>query len=797
MNEQDFSKPKEPSYYPNIFASPEEKLTKDYALQVCKAVYWNNWSTYQNAYGNSNRSRMIDNRDWANGNIDVQAFIGGKKQRNNKSKNPLLKHLDFDPVTEQAKYRDIVVGYMEELDFDIIASSINPMAKARKEDARLRELAILKAKKAGITQQLQEATGRDMMPQSQLDFPVETEEQVDTYFNLGGFKEIAELQIELGNQITQNDSNWKQIKKMLLEDAFDTGRMIIDVEYDKTGRVKYKYVDPVNCGVEDFRGHYLNRPCRIWYVELVTVHELLIDAGNQFTMDEAQALAKMYQNKFGNPVWNNSYQGWQYYVNTDSTYAYFWYNYKVPRMKVYWEELDYYNTQTEEKYEKKITTPAKFGAKSYTKKVNTREGEAIEREVKVNEFAVHNYYTAKWIVNTDYVYDHGKVAFQARDPKDIRFALCPLKYYRIANQPIGERVKAFTKKIWMTWQKIDNEVANKIPSGYKINVRALENMSLGQGETFTVKHSIELVNETGRMVYADEALADDFGRTIKKDPIETFDTSTAFVKAVDGWIRLIQFYEERIMKVTGLNEFMDASSPNGQAAATVAKLASQGTKNSFSQIAAAMLEIAEQGAIDASERIRLIVQKFGEYNGYADALGMGLMEAVSVTDAVVPHRFGIRVMARPTAQEREALKQAIYQSFSNMASPESGGLWVSAALKYQSMVNRGVNDRLIRMMMEAEQKKALDLLQQQKMQMMQQQGHLNSQATQDAAQAEVMKEQSLSDLRKQEYTHQINEDIRLATVESNLKTQNQLVTQQQKSGDRINEKVVETTLGNA
>lgn len=793
MNEKDLSRPTDPSYYPSIFASPEEKATKKYALEVCKAVYWNNWSTYQNAYGNSGRSRMVDNRDWSNGTFNLQPFIGGKRPKHQLDKNPLMKQLDFDPVTEQPKYRDIIVGYLEELDFDIIASSINPMAKAKKEDARIKELAVLKAKKAGIAASINQSTGRNVMPDTQLEFEPETEEQVDAYFNLGGFKEIAELQIELGNAIALNDSNWKAIKKMLLEDAFDTGRMAIDIYYDKTGRVKYKYVDPVNCGVEDYRGHYLNRPMRIWYTELMSVHELLIDAGGQFTMEEAEAIAKCYENKFGNPVWNQAYQGWQYYVNTDSTYAYFWYNYKVPVMKVYWEELDYYTEQTFEKYGKSITTPAIHETEDYTQTIH-RNGETIEREVKTNKFAVHKYYSAKWIVNTNYVYDNGPVQFQARDPQDIRFALCPLKYYRVANQSIGERVKAFTKKIWMTWQKIDNEVANKIPSGYKINVRALENMSLGQGETFTVKHSIELVNETGRLVYADEALADDFGRTVKKDPIETFDTSTPFLRAIDAWIKLIQFYEDRIMKVTGLNEFMDASSPNANTSATLAKLASQGTKNSFSQLASGLLLLAEQGAIDVSERIRLIVQEQGEYNGYADALGSGIVDAIAVTDAVVPHRFGIKVVARPTAQEREQLKQAIYQSFSNMASPESGGLWVSAALKFQQMVNSGVNEKIIRLMMEAEQKKALDMLQQQKIQAIQEQAKVNNENTMTASQAKIEEAKVMAAIENEQYTHKINEDIRLAAAQSQFRTDNQLVTGQAKSSHKINEKIVEKSI---
>lgn len=794
MEDKDFTRPDKPAYFPSIFASPEEKLTKEYSLQVAKALFYNNFSVFQNAYGNTLRSRYIDNRNWSNGRFDINSFIGGAKGRNLKDKNPLLKHLDFDPITEQPKYRDIMVGYLEDLDFEITATSLNPAAQALKENEKLSELAILKMKQAGIDQMLNEAAGMDVAPKSQLPFEVTNQGELDMYYLLGGAKNIAELQIELANQIALNDSKWKELKKQLLEDAFDCGRMIVDIEYDKTGRVKAKYVDPVNCGVEDYRGHYLQRPSRIWYMELKTVQEILIDSNGQFTIQEAEQLAQMFENKFGNPVWNAAYQGWQTYVNTDSTYAYFFYNWKVPVMKLYWEELDYNKMATVDKYGKQFTSPAGFNDQSQTYYDHSKPGRPpMERAKTVEEYAVHNYYTAKWIVNTDFIYDYGKVPFQARDPYDIRFALCPMKYYRIADQPMAERVKAFCKKIYMTWQKIDNEVANKIPSGYKINVRALENISLGQGQTFTVKHSIELVNETGRMVYADEALADEMGRTSRKDPIEVFDTSTPFLRAIDAWIKLIQFYEDRIMKVTGINEFVDSTNPNPETPATAAKLAAQGAKHSFSQMASALLTIGEKMAIDFSERIRLIVSEQGEYSGYADAMGTGMIELAKITPEVVPHRFGIRIQAKPTGQERDMMKQQIWQSFSSVATPESGGLWVSAAIRFQQMVDAGVNMKLIRIIMEAEQRKALAMVQQNKQAAIQQQGEQNIQANQIAQKTEldVYGQKKQIDLQyEQQMTMEI---IKREQAGNDNKTQNKIVADTHKSGLKIQEKQFDNT----
>lgn len=791
MEDKDFQKPENPSYFPSVFASPAEKSTKAYCLQTAKALYYNNFNVFQNSYGNTQRSRFIDNRSWSNGRFDVISFLGGRKEPNNKSKNPLLKHLDFDPITEQAKYRDIIVGYMEDLDFDVTATTLNPLAQAHRENKKLSELALLKLKEAGVTQKMNDATGRNVAPETSLPFDITNQHELEMYFTLGGAKEIAELQIELANQIALNDSKWKQLKKQLLEDAFDCGRMILDVEYDKTGKVKGKYVDPVNCGVEDYRGHYLQRPSRIWYMELKTVQEILIEAGDQFTIAEAEKLAQQFENKFGNPVWNAAYQGWQTYVNTDSTYAYFFYNYKVPVMKSYWEELDYYKMSTVDRMGKEYTTPTSFTDESEKYYDHSKAGRPpVEKEKKVGEYAIHRYYTSKWIVNTDFIYDYGPVPNQARDPYDIRFALCPMKYYRIADQPLAERVKAYAKKIYMTWQKIDNEVANKIPSGYKINVRALENISLGQGQTFTVKHSIDLVNETGRMVYADEALADEMGRSTKKDPIEVFDTSTPFLRAIDAWIKLIQFYEDRIVKVTGINEFTDATNPNSDTPASVAKLAAQGTKHSLSQIAGGLLEMAEQTAIDFSERIRLIVEQQGEYSGYADALGTGMIQAIQVTKAVVPHRFGIRIQAKPSAQEREAMKAAIYQAFASMSSPEQGGLWVGPMLRFQQMVDAGVNMKLIRIMMEAEQRKMLTLIQEGKDSSIKLQAQANLQAQQQGAKDEIQSyiAKKQADLA---YEQGLTEEIiKRATADANAKTENKLIADTHKSNLKVQQDMV-------
>lgn len=789
----DLTQPTQPVYAPTIFVAPEEKSKKWYCLQMAKSIYYRSWSSYQSPYGNFNRNKFIDNKMWANGMFDTQAFMGGKKQPNDKDMNPMLKHLDFDPVTELPKIQDIVIGYLEQIDYTVNASPINPAAGAEKENLRLQEVA--KVRLQDYANLVNQAAGEELVQTPKNAF--QSEEEVNMFFNMGGYKPVGAMQIRLGNQIVENDSAMGDIRKLLYEDAFCTGRFATDTELDENGRLKYKYVDIVNCGVEDYRGHYLAKPSKIWYIEVKTIQDLILDSercGTPLSPEETKEIAKRYENKFDNPSWSAAEGAERQYVNTDTTIGYFWYQYKIPVMKCYWEELDCYKTSTKELGGKKLTSPTSYGDKSKSYYDNSKAGRPpLLKEKEVDEFKVHNYYQAKWIPGTDYVYDYGKVPFQARDPFDIKRALCPLKYYRITNQPLAEKIKPYAKKIYMASLKFDNEVARARPAGYKINVKALENISLGQGKTFTVQHGIEMFNETGDLIYADEAQADEYGRTKGKNPIESIE-QRAVLDGMRRWIEVINFYKLQIVNLTGINEFMDGSSPNSQTAATVAKAAVAGSKNSMSQISSGMFSLAEKMALDTSARLQLIIQKFGEYSGYADSLGNGFLQAAKVGRECIGYVYGIKVQAKPDEMQKGTMKQAIMQSFSTMASPEQGGLWVQDALMFQQYVDEGMDMELIRLMMNAKQRENLAKVQEMKDRSIQLQAKGNQENLQAASQSKMQEDLQAAQIQKDLVTHSTNEAIRFEEAKSKFHLEGQVISSEQKSQHKQNEMVVKSTL---
>ena len=111
------------------------------------------------------------------------------------------------------------------------------------------------------------------------------------------------------------------------------------------------------------------------------------------------------------------------------------------------------------------------------------------------------------------------------------------------------------------------------------------------------------------------------------------------------------------------------------------------------------------------------------------------------------------------------------------------------------MIDNGVDMELVRLMMTAKQKQNLAVVQKMKNESIQLQTQGNKETAQVAVAAEIDKEVKLSEIRKQEITWQTNEAIRLEKAKSEFKTENQIVTNQQKSEQKNNSEVLKSTLG--
>jgi len=821
---QDNSLPKPPDNKPHFF--PEEldpsKKGKEYCLQMCRATYWYNWNVASglNAFGNARRNDWIENRTWADGNPNMQRFIpkiSGLKDERGEAATYL--NLDLKPVTLIPKFRDIVINYIEKLEYEVQATAINPEAVDAKEEAKWKLYA---AKQLKAWADMKEAeAGAKLFAMPELDFDFNTKEELDVLYGLTQ-KMRCELEIELGNELVLSESNWRMIKRMLLEDLFDNGACATEVFYDRvTERIRTRYVDICNLIYPPFRGHYLETPERIGYVTTITLAQLKAEAGDELSDQDYMNIAKSYSNKFGNGTFQfpNSFN--YQYINTDTPYNY-WMNFNIPVITLYWEETDRFKYKREVVDGETYTKPVDYGGMRTINEafLNTDAGAAymkrnpnykqmigkktyIEEELGKSKYIangktrekyvyasdVHRYYQAKWIPNTEYIYNYGPVDFLGRDPKDPKKALCPIKYVRITNRSLNERLQPFEEANILAWLKLQNAIAKAVPSGYSINITTLKNAMI-DGKEFPIKHQIELYEQQGRLIWASENPLDDTGKP-HPHPIQAM--PSGLINDIQAWLLLMDSNANNMRAVTGVNELMDASTPNPKMLAGTAKIAVNGAQNSISTLTFGVTFLQEMMATHIAEGLRLVV-KNGNYKGYATSLGVNVTKSIEVTSEVSPFTYGMKIIALPTEEERMELKMTAQQAVTNTADPVKGGLQYSDYLYIVHLINSGTNLLLVQAIMAQRIRKNLETMQAQAQQNSQAQAEANIQSQQAASQMKLQEKQADAEIEAKLYSHKINEDIRLLEASTALKTENQVQVKTASSQLKKGEKQFESAL---
>lgn len=288
---------KETSYqFQDKSVSPSGE-SKEYYIKEVKASYYYNYTNAGVGYlTNARRLEFIQNRLIATGRNDLKGLITKIKGKYEDGKDVSYTNLDWESLKLVPKFRNIVIGKLEELEWDIVATAINPEAGAEKEAIRWKLWA--EAEQAEWAKMMEDIAGTKLTEKTDTPIPIETKRDLDLVMNVA-FKHIYEIAIELGIEFVSNDNRWKMIRKMLLEDAFDLGRFAIDIIQNPIdGRVEWRYVDIVNLVAPDFRGHFLDTPERIGYFYTTTIAQLMTECPEgQITPEMVKMLASRFSAK--------------------------------------------------------------------------------------------------------------------------------------------------------------------------------------------------------------------------------------------------------------------------------------------------------------------------------------------------------------------------------------------------------------------------------------------------------------------------------------------------------------------
>lgn len=277
-------------------------------------------------------------------------------------------------------------------------------------------------------------------------------------------------------------------------------------------------------------------------------------------------------------------------------------------------------------------------------------------------------YKCKWVVGTDKVYDWGMVENQKRSVNPKKKAKAKLSYqffaynfHEMRAQGFMERLVPFGDEAQLTCLKIQNWKNRAVPSGWWIDLDALENVALNKGgKNMTPRQLLQMFFETGVLVGRSKDSANNpMGPNWK--PVIPIGNSTLSELATlyQDFLNTINMIES----ITGYNS-ITAGDPNPKTLVPGYESAQLSTSDALYPIAFA----EEQLFIGLGEELMCRMQqavKKGEVSGYAPALNSGLLQFLKISPDLSLREYGIVLQQRTSDEQRMWLMTQMQQDIAN------------------------------------------------------------------------------------------------------------------------------------
>lgn len=682
--------------YPDHGIDPSKK-GKDWCKAYAQAAYWD-WSfvypkgVFANNGGDYEKFKM-----YALGKQPITQYkkwLGVDQQTNN-----TWLSIDWTVRPIISKYRDMAISMLMKQEYGIVATPIDITAKSDL-DAYYTQM---KAKLA--VQQLLQQQGSELanhpMVQSQPGEPMDTEElemrvQLGEQFNRA---KDAEEAIELGFY----ENNYKHFRRTVFEDLFDLGLSGYKEWLGTDNKPKFRKVKPDNvvinyCRNSDFSD--LVHAGELIDVSLIDLATIKDENGNAIFDDkQLQEFAATIAGKWGNPSmlgrgtgWFKPYDKFKCKVLDIAFYSYNDYSYrkgKDSNGNNDFRKADFGRGKKSDKYERK-------------------------------KFRV--VYKCKWIVGTEYCYDWGLMDDQKMPQNPEKKSLCdlPFKFYaynfwEMKAQSMMERLIPYLDEYQLTMLKIQNFKNRAVPSGWWIDLDALENVALNKGgANMQPKELLQMFFETGVLVgRSKDAVGNPQSPNWK--PVIPIENTAAS--------ELAMFYQDiintigTIEKITGFNE-ITTGNPNPNTLVPGYEVAQNSTNNSLFPLAFAEKYLTEKLAEDVLLRMQQGIKKSG-ISGYARAINNNTLRFIEVSPNIALREYGIMLEDKSTDEQKMFVLQQLQNDILN------GTLDTSDAI----LILNTHNIKQAQQILAYKVGKSKQLMQQQELQKIQ----LNNQGNQQAA----------------------------------------------------------------
>ena len=703
------------SFFPSQVASDAEKMSRDYGLQVGRAIQ-NEW--FSNNSGvtrfRSNQNTFHSLRLYARGEQPIQ------KYKDEMSINGDLSYLNLDwkPVPILSKFVDIVVNGIADRSFDLTAYSQDPYGVSKR--TKYMESIIRDLQTEELNVFAQENFGINLFENNPDKLP-DSEEELDLHMQLS-YKQGIEIAEEEALSVMFDENRYDLTKKRYYYDLTTLGIGAVKNNFTESEGVTVEYVDPAYLIYSYTEDPYFQDIYYAGEVKFVPLNELKKQFPN-LTEEQMEQIQQQGSQNYG--VWNNNISNTNNNNRDQNIVQVLYFNYKTYMNEVY-----------------KVKETATGASKIIVRDDQFNPPiEMYEEQFGKMSRSLEVLYEGVMILGTDIVLKWEMAKNMMRPKSDstkvkMNYAITAPRMYQGKIESIVSRCTAFADMIQLTHLKLQQVLQRMIPDGVYLDADGINEVDLGNGTNYNPQEALNMFFQTGSII--GRSFTQEGDMNPGKVPIQEVQTGSGGQK-LQTLISTYNYYLQMIRDVTGLNEARDGSTPDARALVGVQKMAAANSNTATRHILDAGLYLTRETAECLSLRISDILEYHPAKESFIQKIGGFNVATLDEMKDLHLHDFGIFLELTPDDEEKQLLENNVQQALS------AGLIDLSDAIDIREVKNLKLANQLLKV----RQKKRQERLQQEQQANIQAQAQANAQAQQVAAQAEIQKDQALFQTKSQ------------------------------------------------
>ena len=730
------------STFPDPLAATEEKVQKAYGLAYAKALVaqWGGVDTEGSLY--RKRFKEFETaRQYANGTQDTSIYKQILNSLDANNGDGTMMTLDWTPVPIIPKFAKIVVNKIISSYRYPQVEAIDPLSQNEK-DIKKKKIALRIENK----EMFQEAKAAGLNVDVDPDKLPQTPEEVEIFLDTN-IKTDAEIAAQLATNMTLSWNNFdERVYRRNVEDLVNCGMAVTKRSNDPNYGIQEEYVDPAYFLHSHTDDPTFSDMVYAGHLKRISIQELKRLAGDQFTEEQYQKIAKTVMNKYGN---NASRFVDNYYDQRLGRYNYGYDEFTL-------EVLDFEFLSVDSMiYEKK---QSRFGNIGFYFKGNSYEApknSVYDREpIQMNNATI---YGGMHIVGTEYIFNYGQKNNVPKNIHDLTkarmsYSVVATNIRNMIPKSLVSSVIGFADQLQLSHLKIQQAIAKSKPDGIIIDIEGLENVDLGRGGDLQPLEIQDIYEQTGVFYYRSKNPEGGF----QNPPVQQIDNR---IRNINELIALYNHYLRMIRDATGINEVMDGTTPKGEALVGVNQMAVAAGNNALYDVTNSAMILYRKVCEDILKCLQILPAESVLYKVYEKAIGKTNMSVLNSFSDLPMYNFGIQVMTDLNDRDRQYLEQNIQIALSQKE------IDLEDAIAVRNIKDVDQAERLLVI----RRKKRIAQQQQMQQANIQAQAQANAQAAQASMQAEVQKEQAMMQLEMQKKQMEFEMKAQLAQLEHQMK----------------------------